>query len=207
MILGSRGAILCITVFIILKIMFLNGKNKFYNLLIKVVVIVFVSLFIFNYKAILYELYLFLVNNNIESRTIQLFLSDELYLSGRDSIYIVLIKYIIEHPIMGFGIGGDRRILSGEAVYAHNILIEVIGNFGLLIGLFVLFVLFTIILYALFNFKGKNKTMIIIWLSIGFVHLFISSSYLIEMKFWIFIGLLINIMFIKTKITLERENE
>ncbi|MBK1407228.1 O-antigen ligase family protein [Staphylococcus hominis] len=207
LILGSRGAILCITVFIILKIMFLNGKNKFYNLLIKVVVIVFVSLFIFNYKAILYELYLFLVNNNIESRTIQLFLSDELYLSGRDSIYIVLIKYIIEHPIMGFGIGGDRRILSGEAVYAHNILIEVIGNFGLLIGLFVLFVLFTIILYALFNFKGKNKTMIIIWLSIGFVHLFISSSYLIEMKFWIFIGLLINIMFIKTKITLERENE
>lgn len=207
LVLGSRGAILCIIAFIILKIIFLKSKNRFYNLLIKLVVTVFVSIFVFNYKEILNELYLFLLNNNIESRTIQLFLRDELYLSGRDSIYTVLIKYITEHPIMGFGIGGDRRILSGEAVYAHNIMIEVIGNFGLLIGLFVLFVLFIIILYALLNFKSNNKNMIIIWLSIGFVHLFISSSYLIEMKFWIFIGLLINIMFIKTKVTLERENE
>lgn len=207
LVLGSRGSILCIIIFLIIRTLFAKSNNKYTNYLVRLLTILSIIIFAFTYKDILNKLYIFLLKNGIESRTLHLFLSDELYLSGRDNIYSVLIKYIFEHPIMGFGIGGDRRILSGEAVYAHNIIIELIGNFGLLLGLFLLFLLFITISYALLKFKNINKNIIIIWISLGFVHLFISSSYLIEMKFWIFIGLLINIMFIKTKVTLETENE
>jgi hypothetical protein len=34
--------------------------------------------------------------------------------------------------------------------------------------------------------------MTIIWISLGFVHLMVSSSYIVDMKFWIMVGLLAN---------------
>jgi len=41
--------------------------------------------------------------------------------------------------------------------------------------------------------KDKEKyNMIIIWISFGFVSFMVSSSYSIDLKFWILIGLIVN---------------
>ncbi|MGJ5715825.1 O-antigen ligase family protein [Staphylococcus equorum] len=197
LVLGSRGAILCILFFIAIKFIFLNSKNKAHNIIIKTLVGLFISFILLNYRSMLNMIYIMLSDFGIKSRTIQLFLKEDIYLSGRENLYSKLIDYILNNPILGFGIAGDRKILSGEAVYAHNIFIEVIGNFGLFLGLLMVIVFITLVLYSLFNIKGEKKKILIIWLSIGFIHLFISSSYLIEMKFWILFGFMINILFIK----------
>lgn len=128
----------------------------------------------------------------IRSRSIHLFLRDEVHLSGRDQIYNLVLKEIHENPIMGIGIAGDRRIIGTG--YAHNIFIEILGNFGLIVGRILIVVLLVLIVKSLFRRDKQYTNLVVIWLSLGFFHLMISGTYLTNIKFWILLGLLFNKM-------------
>lgn len=133
-------------------------------------------------------LYKLLSTLGINSRSILLFLSGEIHLSGRDRLYGLVIDAIINDPLSGIGVAGDRRIIGGS--YAHNFFIEVLGNFGVIIGL-VFSIAFLLLIIRSLATKDKSKySMIAIWLCYGFVHLMVSSSYLEDIKFWIFAGIL-----------------
>lgn len=138
-------------------------------------------------NEILEYLYNLLLNFGIRSRSIQLFLRDDIYLSGREKIYDDVINGILDKPIQGIGLAGDRQIIGGG--YAHNIFIEILANFGVILGSFIILILICLIISSLFTKENKRYNMIIIWISVGFVHLFVSGSYLIEFKFWILLGL------------------
>ena len=51
-------------------------------------------------------------------------------------------------------------------------------------------VILILIIRALFIKDQEKQNMMIIWTSLGFVHLMVSSSYLTDMKFAIFMGLI-----------------
>lgn len=206
LVLGSRGALLCILFYLVVKFMLFDTGKWALNYLIKLTMPIFFIIIVSSYKLILVNLQSILLSYRIESRSIELFLNDNLYLSGRDYIYSQLTDYIIANPIIGFGIGGDRRILDGIAVYAHNIGLEVLGDFGILFGSVIIIIFTFSIIHILLKKKNIKRKIIIVWLSIGFIHLFISSSYLIEMKFWILLGLMINILFINKSSKQEIEN-
>jgi len=110
------------------------------------------------------------------------------YLSGRDRIYKYIFKEILNAPFLGLGLAADRRILT-ENAYTHNIFIEILLNFGLFIGGFINILLLYLTVKSIFIKDVKKYSMIIIWMSIGFVHFLVSSSYLIDFRFWIFLGL------------------
>jgi len=195
--LGSRGAMLCISIFLLLKIIRLNFRIKYskipyyiFSLFIIIVMVVF-------YQQILEYFYNLLLSYGIRSRSILLFLSDEVHLSGRDYIYHMVMLEITNSPITGLGLGGDRQVIGGG--YAHNFIIEVLSNFGIILGSLLLVLFLILIIKSLIINNIENYNVIITWLSIGLVHLMVSSSYLIDMKFWIFLGLLVSNQFLLKK--------
>lgn len=195
--LGSRGAILCIVVFVLLKFARPNSMRTYKRALghfsiigAGVVVLIF-------FEKILMSLYSFLQGFGINSRTLILLLRENIYLSGRDQIYEMVIEEIINHPFLGIGLAGDTRIIGSS--YVHNFFIEAIGNFGVVLGSFIGVGIIIIIINSLLAKDTFKYNLTIVWLCLGFVHLMVSSSYLIDMKFWIFLGLIINMSLSNSK--------
>lgn len=187
---GSRGAIMCITVFVILKLIRFN-LNLTHLKLIKNLIVSLTIITMFVYLEIILEfIYNTLLGFGVNSRSILLFLKEDVHLSGREFIYQEAISAIFEYPLIGLGLAGDRHFT--ETVYAHNFFLEVLVHFGILFGGILLILVLLLILKALSTSVKERYSMYIIWLSLGFVPLMVSGSYLIEINFWIFIGLITN---------------
>ncbi|MBU8906551.1 O-antigen ligase family protein [Desertibacillus haloalkaliphilus] len=199
--LGSRGAILCVVVFFVLKLIRSKSKLNFSRLLYKWITFGGILLLYLFLSYILEFAYNFLLNLGIKSRSIQLFLREDIHLSGRDNIYQNVIREIMDNPLLGIGIGGDR-LVSGRG-YVHNIFLEILANYGIVLGGILLVVLLLLILKSLFVKDSHKYSMIIIWLSLGLIPLMVSSSYLININFWIFLGLVLNYCFIKRNSKVE----
>lgn len=194
--LGSRGAILCVVVFVFLKFIRQNSKRSYKKHLGNFTIIGVGVITVIFLDNILISLYDFLQGFGINSRTLRLLLRENIHLSGRDRIYEMVIEEIINNPLLGIGLAGDTRIIGNS--YVHNFFIEVIGNFGIMLGSFLCI---GIIIFAIKSLLTKDilkYNLIIIWLSLGFVHLLVSASYLTDLKFWILLGLLINFSIRKT---------
>ena len=121
------------------------------------------------------------------SRSIQLILSGDFFShdSGRNDIYELVLHHIIEAPLFGHGIGADRFYLNG--FYAHNIILEMMLQYGIVAGLSLFFLLTTFIVVAFLNFRLYRDYTIIFTLS-GFLPLMLSGSYLINFNFAATIG-------------------
>lgn len=188
--LGSRGAMLCIVVFGSLKFIRPNSKRTYKRVIGNVSLVSIAVITLVFLEQIMMSLYNFLFKFGINSRTLILFFRTGVDLSGRDYIYENVIAEILKNPILGLGIAGDRRV--GDGTYVHNLFIEIIGNFGIIFGFLVCLCLIYLVIKAFLIKNIENYNIVIIWFSLGFVHLFVSSSYLIDMRFWIFLGVIVN---------------
>lgn len=188
--LGSRGAILCFLVFMLLKTLIQFKRLTYFKFFMYLVLVCLIIFSIFFLDEIMQFSYEFLLDNfGIRSRTLQLFQEENLYLSQRDVMYENVVDEITKRPFVGLGVAGDRNFAGG--VYVHNIFIEIFAHFGIILGGFLLFTLLFMLLLSLKTQDTKKQTMIVIWLCLGLVPLFVSSSYLIEFKFWILMGLVL----------------
>lgn len=187
---GSRGAILCIVVFFILKLVKTNAKLS-YKKILGNLSLLFIALFVYIlFNEILKIIYDFLLTFGIRSRSISLFLNNPIHLSGRDSLYKNVLEHILESPLLGLGIGGDRVVLEGA--YAHNLFIELMADFGIIGSAVIIGLLSFLIIKAFFTRDMLKYNIVIIWFSLGFVNLMVSASYLTELNFWIFLGILLS---------------
>jgi len=190
---GSRGAILCFLVFGALRISRFYFKFTYKNVVLYMLSFSFILSAIIFFKKIIEMIYAIFLNVGVKSRTMSLFLNNKVdYSSGREDIYSILLEKIKNNPIIGTGLGGDRLIIGG---YAHNFLLEIITNFGIFIGGILATLMFLFLIKSLLISDKRKYNMIIIWFSMGFVHLMVSSSYLTDIKFWIFAGLMIKMLF------------
>lgn len=189
LLLGSRGPLLSLAVFFLFKLFNKYSMKNVKSMLKLMTLLVTLTFLFFYFSDIVKIINEVFVSKGIYSRTLKLFSNNLTYVSGRDEIFNVLLDEIRKYPIFGLGIFVDRRILYGRNEYAHNIFLEIILNFGIINGLILIFLLLFIILIPMFSRTNKYKDLYIVWFSIGFVHLLISSSYLIDLKFWILLGL------------------
>lgn len=188
--LGARGPVLCLGVFFLLKMSKPSaGWTKRRVLGYAGLLGVFVACLVFFDEMILL-LDDFLRNLGVKSRTLSLFIRGDIYLSGRDQLYGRIVPEIIDSPFIGIGLAGDYRILGG---YVHNFFIEILGNFGIVVGVAFIAVVLLWTLRLLFKGDQQIYGLISMWLSLGFVHLMVSSSYLADLQFWIFFGLVVNL--------------
>lgn len=198
---GSRGAIMSALLYVILYLL-INAKDispkKILSNIIILVMIIVISLYL---KEILFYMNNILVKYGVYSRSISLFLGDKIHLSGRDAIYKEVLQQIRLNPILGIGLAGDRVYAGGS--YSHNIFLEILSGFGVIVGSFILFVIVIISIKVLFSKDVEGSNLLLIWFCMGFVPLLVSGSYLTDFQFWIYLGLAVR--FLKeTKVSEEK---
>lgn len=187
---GSRGAILCIIIFIFLKYVRAYQKLNYKKVITQLGILSIGIFFFLKTGDILEFVYNLLLRFGIRSRSIFIFLKKDIYLSGREDIYKVVYEAIIKNPLTGNGVAGDNYILNGG--FPHNIILEIFSDFGLVFGLIILLTIFFKVVWLFVEKDNLTIKLGVIWMSLGFIHLFVSGTYMTDVKFWIFIGVLFN---------------
>lgn len=99
--------------------------------------------------------------------------------SGRDTIREALWGAIVNGPMLGYGICGDRVILNGG--FAHNIAFELWTDFGLFLGSVGLIVMLLMIFQGYRGAQGEGlKGLILSLIFASFLMMFLSGSILDE---------------------------
>lgn len=207
-VLGSRGALLSISLYIILWLL-VNLKSTFRELNARTIVFNFslliaITVFAIFYNEIIRIFYDKLTSMGIYSRTLDLFLSDEIYMSGRDTqLYSIAVNIISINPLMGTGIASDRLYLGN---YVHNLFLELAMDFGVIVSFTVSIALIGLFIKTIILVEKRTADFILIFFCLGVVPLMVSSSYLIDSWFWIYLGLAINIFLKETPETVQSRN-
>lgn len=190
-VLGSRGPLLSIFIFLIFKIIRPKFKTSHLKIIFASGVLSLFTLTFFFGEKIMRSIFDILTSYGIYSRNLYIILDKRaFYLSGRAMLYERIFDEILKSPLIGIGIAADRRI--GLRNYSHNILLELMTNFGLVAGVLLFLVLLTMILRLLLNKNKKIRDILLLWICLGFVPLLISGSYLTSLSFAVLMGLLLN---------------
>lgn len=176
---GSRGPLVPVLLFFIWKSA-VRGGTKTKMIFFSMIVIL----------ILLFPLMLNILDNiGFNSRTLYLFLNGEIGNdSNRSELLSVIMQKIELSPFLGYGVFGDRPFLDGG--YCHNIFIELFIDFGVFLPIL-------IILFSLFYFRCKLRHLSRLdfdWIFLlglmSCVPLLVSSSYLIDFRFFLFLGTL-----------------
>lgn len=114
---------------------------------------------------------------------------------GHDSrieIQKIIYQGISENPF-GYGLLGDRiimRMQNFEGVYAHNILLEFLADFGIIIGPLLLLLIFYKIVLSVKQPNCIQRDLLFLIIPAGFIKLWFSGSYLVCPEFYFMISLL-----------------
>ena len=184
---GSRGCMLCLLVF---GILFLfkefSAVPLHKKLLIAAAAMLAGVLFNLFYYSILSSL------SGIDARTIQMFLSGDISSdNGRDAIYAIASEALKSLPFLGYGAFGDRPFITPYYYwgYCHNICLELILDFGWLLGLFAFVFLSFKCVKVLVSARDEQAFIICVLLSAN-AKLFLSDSFWGYPQFWMLIGYL-----------------
>jgi O-antigen ligase len=194
---GARGALLGIIAYIILKVIEILKKSLVKSLIFSAVSSILFLLIYFNFKNII----LFLINIGdklgIQTRTLNYILTEDLISDqGRIIMYETVWSQIKESPIIGNGLFSDRYFINKYTsygyVYTHNIALEILCHFGIIIGGIILLVLLYKLISKIFSKSDDVYYYEILYAIIpcGLIQLLFSGSYLSNITFYMLIGLL-----------------
>lgn len=191
---GTRGPIVCLLAAMILYfIWYERSKPKKIILFFIVCLIVFFVISGLFYD-LLYQLDIYLQNIGINNRIITKILNNELLdSSGRDIIQDRVISAIKSNFFFGTGIMGDRVAAGGS--YAHNIVLELLCQYGLIFGSALLLAIIGLLTKTFRRCDSQYKKLLfMILVCSGFVKLLFSSSYIEDSSFAMLIGVSFNII-------------
>jgi len=140
----------------------------------------------------------YLNGHGIYSRTLLQLSKDTVYLSGRDIIYENTIIEIKNNLLFGIGLTGDR-IINGT--YSHNIVLEILATFGVLIGTILIVTLIIIIMYSIFFAKNEYlQRLALIYFSYTIPMLMVSRTFWTQVEFWVLLAICIKAFFSYSKV-------
>lgn len=204
---GSRGATLSaiIYIFILMALKFAGGEQKKVLTIATIAIIVIISLGGYYFS----EVSSLIDSGDLFSRNLSK-LDDNSFFShdDRDEIRKV-IETGLDKNFLGYGLLGDRIIFQNEhfeGVYAHNMLLEMRADFGIIVGPILFAVFFVKLVTSFFYLRGLKRDFLIIMIPAGFIELWFSGSFLVSPDFYCLLALLINLKDIKRKRTLNYSN-
>ena len=164
------------------------------------VALLFISVFVLFFIYLLTPFLLNIVSDilgalGMESRTLEMLNSSELTsTSSRDDIYEMSV-YFVQRTTGITGLFADRvmlRNLNAWMAYPHNLVLELMIDFGMAIG--GLISAYILGLFAVRLYKGnlEKKLMIGVVGTAILSRLMVSSSFMIEGPFYLMLGLLLN---------------
>lgn len=187
---GSRGAVLSLLVFIAFCFLKYFNKNK---KMLFATVLTLAGVVVYQFWDLIFAGIIYVTQRiGITSRNLYLIqsslLSSDTHRS--ETVYKYSYELIREHPLIGSGIGADRVAGGGSEYYAHNIILELCVDFGVIIGIAILV---WIVLKGIKMLKDCNDND---WVKLfapyyvtSITHLLVSSSVYINPEFWIAVGI------------------
>lgn len=183
---GARGAFLSIVIALILYLIICPKKGR--KIFAWSVLIAVVASIAFFYDQIASSLSRVLIGFGINSRSLEKVLSNSFFVSGtRMRIYETIYNNIALYPK---GLYADRQFfyITGYH-YAHNIILEVLIEWGWILGLLLIILL---IMHSIKTLKidSEYRYFAIVLFCSGVIKLLVSGSYLSqEPVFYAFLGL------------------
>ncbi len=186
---GTRGAILCLFVFeLIYFLSHISTRKRLGLYIAAALAMVFILLF---YEVLLLWMRTIARDMGMSERIFNFMLSESFFES--DSRIILAQKAmeaIIQRPIWGYGIAGDRATLGN---YVHNLFWELLLSFGIAQGLIAFFYLIQLVVRAYIKSQNKmGKEFVLLLFCASIIKLFLSSSYLLEPLFFLTLGVCAN---------------
>lgn len=185
---GARGPILFLLIFILIYEMLRTdavGYKKVFLFMAGVSLISIISLFSNSIIESLSKMKIFensYIIQNLSS-------GDFLQHKTRTAISKHCLMRIKNMRMEVSGFFGDRYYCG--SVYPHNIIYELLMSLGWILGGLAIVLLLILMLRALF--KKENRMIVVFLITTLFLRFFVSGSYLIEGKFWIFVFALISL--------------
>lgn len=190
---GCRGAIITFAVFVfIYEIRYLKQRNGWWKFCLLMVLPLLILLISFNFIGIIKGINSILKSFGYQGRLLAKILGisadgDFFEISTRQEIIDILMPNI---GIIGKGIFADQVILG---VYAHNIVVQILLEFGLIFGPILIG---AFIFYVFRKYMGAEKRKdefgvfcVFALTAVICIKLMFSSTYLTDQTFWFFLGL------------------
>lgn len=181
---GSRGAILSIVLYFIYSAIIRNFIEQKYTIR-TLIITIFSFIISLEFRKILMAIYNIMIAKGYFSRTLYLFLFDFSHSSNRTDVYSKIINVIFDDPFAFRGISSDYLLLG---TYSHNMIIEIVYEFGLLIAIPIILYLIVLI-YKTLSIKNTDPLLIIYFFS-SVPGLMLSGSFWHNSNFWIWIALI-----------------
>lgn len=181
---GSRGPLVSILLFFVYYLLRYLFDNKKYLSVLTLTIAILFGLSYFN--SILESLNSFLNANGFYSRTVYLLINDSVHDSGRYAIWKIVFNEIKENPFEIRGINADYQLIG---MYSHNIVLELIYEFGIIIGSGLLIIIAFNCIKTILNSNNSSYSILCtILLFASLPGLFFSGSVWVNIIFWIWIG-------------------
>lgn len=185
---GNRGALLMIVIFLGLMVIsnIIDSKNMSRKTIKILFVILLVIITFLLGEKILQGIVSCLQSLGIESRTLEMLVAGEITNnSGRDVIWNSVIGAIRKGGIFGYGIFGDRPIVTPlhYVGYSHNIFLELLVSFGIIGAVLIIKICIDSYRMIFLCKDTKWRGLFIIFFSISF-QLITSMSFWYVMEFW-----------------------
>ena len=186
---GSRGPLLSLIFYVIILFYKYNASNKRYIKLVVFSLLLVVFCLLLN--PILNNIINLLIRSGIQSRTLSLLARGTIHLGNRDVIFRTLLDEIVLSPFSIRGINAEYAIVGG---YAHNLILELIYQFGIIIGSIVVVFIALMVMKTLRLQKLSKDTHAQICLAFmcsSIFALMVSGSLWTMMDFWMWTGAVI----------------
>jgi len=195
---GARGPIFCLLIYLALKtLLMFKSKPKIAFSLCTITTLIITIVYTF-FNELLSSLLFVFGQLNLSTRTLTKIMEGNFFEDqARNRLVVQSLEAIKENPFFGVGIGNDRIILankmgSNEIIgwYPHNIVIEFILQFGIIVGSISILLLLIIILTTILKNKDKVAVDVIcIFIALGLFPLLVSGSYITSPFFFALLGI------------------
>lgn len=176
---GSRGSAAIYIAYLIVDFFVSKRRGRWLVLAVGVLFVVMLPVFTD-----------FLSSVGLNSRTLGMLNEGEITNdTGRERIYTVCLDTVLTHPLFGIGLFGDRVLLEGS--YCHNFFIEVLLDFGVIVGLSIFLLLTWLFLRALRATKMTNRDLLMVFTFGSLLPFMFSGSYLISNNVALWIGFML----------------
>ena len=173
---GNRGALAIVLIYVVYELVQGGRANKLAKILLMIVGV----LSLLNYQMILGFLY---DRYGDVSRTLSLLYKREMVTSvARVAGYQESIELIKARPFFGWGVGADREYLS--IATAHNFMLELMIDYGIIIGGVLIALILFIGIYVLMKVRSDWKEIFVVFYTFSLTQLMFSSSLYDNAFFW-----------------------
>lgn len=176
---GSRGPVFCIALFLVLYVMVELKDTKHRNLIIAGIVSAGTLVYLL-YEKILMFIAGIVSKFGFSSRFITMLLEGEVADdNGRETIWGAAIEMIAEKPL-GYGAYGTRHVIYYKIVagYPHNIILEILVEYGVIFGGIMVCIFIWNIFRILFTESRRH------WVKAFLPFLGTTSALMLSLTYW-----------------------